>query len=203
MMGYAGSTPAQCARYLHLPEETKHVIDDDRYVHTGDMAKIDEDGFIFVTGRIKELIVTAGGENVAPAYIENKIISICDCLSNVLVIGDKRKYLSCILTLKCKTDENGESTNVLNRDCQLVNQKIHSEAKTIEDVIQDPKWTEYIDSVMNEYNQKYAISRAQYIRKWVLLKRDFSIADGELTTTMKIKRNVVYEHFSDSIEQLY
>ncbi|KAK8809865.1 hypothetical protein WA158_000808 [Blastocystis sp. Blastoise] len=176
--------------YLNLPEETKHVKDEDRYIHTGDMGYIDKDGFIFITGRLKELIVTAGGENVPPVYIENKLTEICSSISNVLVIGDKRKYLSCLISLKTKADQNGEPTNRLNSECLKQSELLNSSSTTIEDVLEDEKWTTYINRVIEEYNYKYAISRAQYIRKWAILKRDLSITNGELTNTMKVKRNV-------------
>ena len=84
--------------YLKMPAETAATIDDEGWLHTGDQAMIDQDGFIKITGRLKELIVTAGGENVAPVPIENKILELCPIMANCVVVGDKRKFLSALVS---------------------------------------------------------------------------------------------------------
>lgn len=86
--------------YLNLEKTTKTAVDKEGWLHTEDMGRIDKDGFMYITGRIKELIITAGGENVAPVPIEEAIKQALPCLSNVMVIGDKLKFLSCLVTLK-------------------------------------------------------------------------------------------------------
>lgn len=91
--------------YLNNPEATFEVMDSEGYFHTGDIGCLDpQTGFLDITGRQKELIITAGGENVSPIPIEIAIKEACPIISHVVVIGDERKYLTCLLTLKCKMD---------------------------------------------------------------------------------------------------
>lgn len=86
--------------YLRMEDKTHEAIDDEGWLHSGDIGRLDSDGFLFITGRIKELIITAGGENVAPVLLEDNLKAELPCLSNSMVIGDKRKFLSVLLTLK-------------------------------------------------------------------------------------------------------
>ena len=188
---------------MKAPEQTLRALDADGWVHTGDMAREDEDGFFYIKGRLKELIVTAGGENIPPIYIENSIIELCPSISNIIVIGDKRKFLSCLITLKCEVDKEGEPTNKLSMLTLKQSQALGSSATTTQEVIEDPKWKEYIDSIIDRYNKEKAISNAQQIRKWTLLEKDMSVSGGELTATMKLKRNVVHKHYSTIIEKMY
>ena len=189
--------------YLKNEEDTLQTIDSEGWLHTGDMGRMDEDGFFYVTGRLKELIVTAGGENIPPVYIENSIIELCPSISNIIVIGDKRKFLSCLITLKCEVDKEGEPTNKLSMLTLKQSQALGSDATTTQEVIEDPKWKEYIDSIIDRYNKEKAISNAQQIRKWTLLEKDMSVSGGELTATMKLKRSVVHKHYSTIIEKMY
>ena len=189
--------------YLKSPEETLHTLDAEGWIHTGDVGRVDEDGFYYVTGRLKEIIVTAGGENIPPVYIENSIVELCPVISNIIVIGDKKKYLSCLITLKCEVDKEGEPTNRLSMLSLKKSQELGSSATTTQEVIEDPLWKEYIDSVIDRYNKEKSISNAQQIRKWTIIDKDMSIDHGELTATMKLKRNVVHQHYNKEIEQMY
>ena len=188
---------------MKAPEETLRGLDTEGWIHTGDVGKVDEDGFYYVTGRLKELIVTAGGENIPPVYIENSIIELCPSISNIIVIGDKRKFLSCLITLKCEVDKEGEPTNKLSMLTLKQSQALGSSATTTQEVIEDPKWKEYIDSIIDRYNKEKAISNAQQIRKWTLLEKDMSLAAGELTATMKLKRSVINQRYEQAINKMY
>ena len=136
--------------YMHNVENSKSTIDDQGYLHSGDVAEFDSDehpevpspsGFMRITGRIKELIITAGGENIPPVLIENEMKAAMPSLSNVMVIGDKRKYLSMIVSLKVEADkETGAPNDVLAPDSLFVAQQIGSKAKTYTEAKADPVW---------------------------------------------------------------
>lgn len=89
--------------YYKNEEETRKTVDRKGFVHSGDEGRVDKNGTVYITGRIKELIVTAGGENIPPVFIENEIIKECPIVSQVVVIGDYQKYLTCLITLKVKS----------------------------------------------------------------------------------------------------
>lgn len=93
--------------YYKDPESTRKTLDSNRYLHSGDVGRLDSRGNLQITGRIKELLITAGGENVAPVLIEDEIKKAIKIISNAMVVGDARKYLAVIITLKYKTDKEG------------------------------------------------------------------------------------------------
>jgi long-chain-fatty-acid--CoA ligase ACSBG len=87
--------------YLNSPVKTNETIDADGWLHTGDIGVIDDSGFLYITGRIKELLITGGGENIQPVQIEDTIMTeLTECISNCMLIGDRRNYLTCLITLK-------------------------------------------------------------------------------------------------------
>ncbi len=160
-------------------------------------------GFVSITGRIKELIITAGGENVAPVLIEEEMKNAMPALSNCVVIGDKRKFLSILFCLQVEMNEmDGSASNKLTGEALATSKKIGSKATTTEEAMNDAAWKKYFDDGMAAANEN-AISRAQRIAKWVLLGSDFSEPGGELTPTLKIKRSVVAEKYSKEIEGVY
>ena len=196
--------------YLKCPEKTRETIDCDGWLHSGDIGCLDGDGYLTITGRIKELIITAGGENVPPLVIEEAIKKELPCISNAMVIGDQKKYLTCLLTLKVDSDPETlepkkELAPVTADWCKAIGA---DGAKTIDDLMLDlnskyyVKISEGIQRGIDRVNEK-ATSNAQKIQKWILLKTDFSIIGGELTPTQKLKRYLVQSKYSDSIKKLY
>ncbi|XP_016130776.1 long-chain-fatty-acid--CoA ligase ACSBG2-like [Sinocyclocheilus grahami] len=190
--------------YLNMPEKTEEALDTDGWLHSGDLGKHDEDDFLFITGRIKELIITAGGENVPPVPIEDALKEEVSIISNVMLVGDKKKFLSMLLTLKCNVDDNGDPTDeltplvveycrqhgvIVSKVSEIVNKKEPTIYKTIQ---------EGIDRV----NAK-ATSNAQRVQKWTILQRDFSISGGELGPTMKLKRPAVSKMYEEYINKFY
>ena len=189
--------------YMKQPDETAATIDADGWLHTGDQAVIDADGFVKITGRLKELIVTAGGENVSPVPIENKIIELCPMIANCVVVGDKRKFLSCLISLKTEVNPlTGEPSDKLLPAVVEAIKKEGGSATTLQEARNDEAVKKMVEAAIEGYN-KVAISRAQEVRKWYLMERDLSLSHGELTATLKLKRNVVHDHYKKEIDSLY
>ena len=176
--------------YLNLPEKSAGEFDNEGYLHTGDIGKLDADGFLTITGRIKELIITAGGENVPPLQLEAAVKANVPVISNAMVIGDKRRFLICLLTLKCEFDEDGIPLDKLTPPVIKEFQDNGITCTTVKEAIEDPKVKDLIERGIETVN-KQATSNAQTLRKWALLPVDFSVAGNELGPTMKLKRRVV------------
>ena len=156
-----------------------------------------------ITGRIKDLIITAGGENVPPILIENEMKAAMLAVSNCIVIGDRRKYLSMLLTLKTEIDpKTGTLLDKLAADAVFVGKQIGSSALTVKEASVDPLWAEYFNEGMMKANGK-TTSNAQIVQKWRLLPQDFSEGTGDLTPTLKVKRNVVLKKYADLIDSIY
>jgi long-chain-fatty-acid--CoA ligase ACSBG len=196
---------------MKMKEMTDATIDSEGWLHSGDIAKIDNDndpdlplpsGFISITGRIKELIITAGGENVPPVLIEDRFKLQMPALSNCMVVGDKRKFLSILLCLQVEMDDEGNASDVLTGVAKSTSKEIGSTATTTVEVGQCEKWKTYFDKGMAAAN-KHATSSAQKVNKWALLTTDFTVAGGELTPTLKLKRSVAASKYATTIDEIY
>ena len=191
--------------YLSMEDKTADTIDSDRWLHSGDIGRVDDDGFYYVTGRIKELIITAGGENVAPVPIENTIKAEVPFLSNIMLIGDRRKYLTCLATLKCAVDpDTGAPTDDLLADAKKALASIGCKFTKVSEVVaaKDENVDKAIMDGIKKYNEK-AVSNAQKVQKYLLLNTDFSIPGGELGPTLKLKRHAVVQKYAKEIDSLY
>jgi len=161
--------------------------------------------FFISLAEIKELIITAGGENVAPVIIEEEVKSQLPCISNAVVIGDKRKFLSILLTLKTEMNlDTGEPLEELAPVAKDWCRRHGCKANTVNDVLTGPnkEVMAAIQKGIDEANIK-AISNAQRVQKFHILSHDLSIPTGELGPTMKLKRNVVTQKYADIIEKFY
>ncbi|KAM6960473.1 long-chain-fatty-acid--CoA ligase ACSBG1 [Aplochiton taeniatus] len=191
--------------FLNMEDKTQEALDRDGWLRSGDLGKVDEEGFLYITGRIKELIITAGGENIPPVPIEEAVKKELPIVSNAMLIGDKRKFLSILLTLKCSTNvETLEPTEELSQEAVEYCQLLGSQAKTVSDIIggRDKELDQAIQEGINRVNAK-ATSNAQRIQKWTILKKDFSISGGELGPTMKLRRPVVLDMYHSDVDSLY
>ena len=182
--------------YYKNEEETLKTIDSEGFIKSGDQGYLTKEGNLYIIGRVKELIVTVGGENVAPVPIEEDFKSNNKSISNIIIVGDDRKYLTALVTLKA--DEKGNlSPEVLD-----VCNKIGSKSKTVVEAIRDEKLRNYIQADFDKVNSK-SVSRASVVRNWAIVAQDFSIEGGELTPTLKLKRKVVNQKYKSEIEEMY
>lgn len=191
--------------YLGEPEKTDETIDDDGWLLTGDIGYLDKDGLLYVTGRRKELLITAGGENIPPVLIEQTVKQELPHINNVMLVGDKKKYLALLITLRTEVDTDAKPLDALAFEVKQWLHTLGCPAETLSEVLQagpDKKLLQAIDEGIQRANDK-AISRAQRIQKFVILPNDFSIVGGELGPTLKLKRQVVSTKYADIIENLY
>uniref|UniRef100_W5LB37 Long-chain-fatty-acid--CoA ligase ACSBG2 n=1 Tax=Astyanax mexicanus TaxID=7994 RepID=W5LB37_ASTMX len=191
--------------YLNMTEKTAEALDADGWLHSGDLGKHDKDDFLFITGRIKELIITAGGENIPPVPIEDAVKEVVPLISNAMLIGDKRKFLSMLLTIKSEVNaETGAPEDELTPEAVEFCRKLGSNATRVSEVAggRDHLVQAAIQEGINKVNKK-ATSNAQRIQKFTVLEQDFSITGGELGPTMKLKRPVVMKMYKEQIENFY
>ncbi|CAL4103577.1 unnamed protein product [Meganyctiphanes norvegica] len=191
--------------YLRKEDKTTEAIDESGWLRTGDIGRIDTDGFLFITGRIKEILITAGGENVARVPIEDTLKENLTCDSNCMFIGDKKKFLSILITLKVNVDpSSGEPTNILAPATLEWCRAIGSSSTTLDDIINGPD-VDVMCAIQDgvDKTNKSAPSNAQRVQKWTILPLDFSILNGELGPTMKLKRNVVVKKYTQTIDKFY
>ncbi|CAG9860307.1 unnamed protein product [Phyllotreta striolata] len=192
--------------YLREPEKTEETLDKDGWLHTGDLGRIDEKGFVYITGRLKELLVTAGGENIPPVPIEQAVKAELPHVSNAFLIGDKRKFLSILLSLKTEVNpETGAPTDELLPSVREWLKSLGCPADTVKQVLDAGPSQRLIDALMlgiQRVNEK-ATSNAQTIKKLALLPADFSIPTGELGPTLKVKRRIVEEKYDYIINKMY
>jgi long-chain-fatty-acid--CoA ligase ACSBG len=188
--------------YWNNVNATKEAIDSEGFFHTGDKGRLDREGNLYITGRIKELIKTSGGENIPPLKIEQKITQEIPIVSQAVVIGDKRNYLTCLLTLKTELDADGNPTDQLSPDVIRTLQSIHSSVTSLRKAADDPEVQKILMKGIQRANQQ-ADSQAQHVQKIKLLPEDFSIANGMLTSTLKLKRSVIEAHYQEQINNMY
>ncbi|XP_006170319.1 long-chain-fatty-acid--CoA ligase ACSBG2 isoform X2 [Tupaia chinensis] len=191
--------------YLEREDMTMEAIDEEGWLHSGDLGRMDNLGFLYITGRIKELIITAGGENVPPIPIETLVKEKIPIISNAILVGDKAKFLSMLLTLKCEIDQmNGEPLDKLTLETIKFCRGLGSQASTVTEIVRlrDPLVYAAIQQGIDAVNQE-ATSNAQKIRKWAILEKDFSIQGGELGSATKVKRHFINQKYKKQIDSFY
>ncbi|KAM3611025.1 uncharacterized protein V6R79_012660 [Siganus canaliculatus] len=190
--------------YVDMPDKTAEAIDQDGWLHSGDLGKHDQNGFLYITGRIKELIITAGGENIPPVPIEDALKAEVPIISNVMLLGDKLKFLSMLLTLKCVVDDNGEPTDMLSPEAVDFCRQHGVTATKVSEILanKEPAIYKAIQEGLERVNAR-ATSNAQKVQKWVMLERDFSVGGGELGPTLKLRRPIVVKMYQDKIDEIY
>jgi long-chain acyl-CoA synthetase len=174
--------------YWHNEAATREAFDEDGWFRTGDLGSLDDDGYLTVTGRKKDLIVTAGGKNVAPAVLEDRLRSHW-LISQCLVVGDRRPYVAAMLTI---------DTDVLP---QWLAEHGHSTDAPIEAIHENPDLLAELQSAVDDANK--AVSNAEAIKRFTVLPEDFTVDTGLLTPTLKVKRAVVTQRYAAEIDHLY
>jgi long-chain acyl-CoA synthetase len=175
------------AGYLNLPERTAEAIDKDGWLHTGDVGKMDDEGFLYITDRMKDIIITAGGKNITPSEIENQL-KFSPFISDAVVIGDQRKFLSCLVMIDHETvAQFAQEQNV-----PFTNFTSLCRAQEVQDLI----WSE-----IEKVNANFA--RVETIKRFHLIEQQLTPEDEELTPTMKLKRSFVNKKYAQEIEAMY
>jgi long-chain-fatty-acid--CoA ligase ACSBG len=191
--------------YLNDVDKTFETIDDDGWLSTGDVGRIDNDGNLYITGRLKEIIITAGGENVPPVHVENLVKKEIPAISNAFLVGDKKKYLTILISLKTQMQaDTGAPLDDLSAESIKWIESLNLKYKKLSQILDgpDPDVLKAIEEGIQRANRN-AISNAQKIQKFKILPHDFSIPTGEIGPTLKVKRNVVSEKYKDLIESMY
>ena len=174
--------------YWNNPGATKEMIDQDGWLHTGDLGVLDDAGFLAITGRKKDLIITAAGKNVAPAVLEDRLRAHW-LVSSCLVVGDARPYIGALVAVdpemlaRWKADHGKPPT------------------AAVADLRGDPALRAEIQAAIDEANK--AVSQAEAIKKFAILGEDFTEAGGQLTATLKLRRHVIMEQYAAQIAALY
>jgi len=174
--------------YWNNDAATKEMIDQDGWLHTGDLGALDDDGFLSITGRKKDLIITAAGKNVAPAVLEDRLRGHW-LVSQGLVVGDARPYIGALVAIDPETFAQWKAD--------------HGKplAAAVADLRGDPALRAEIQAAIDEANK--AVSHAEAIKKFTILGEDFTVASGQLTPTLKLRRHVLMEQYADQIAALY
>jgi long-chain acyl-CoA synthetase len=174
------------AGYYKEPEATAAVLGDDGWLASGDIASIDDDGFVTITDRKKDILVTAGGKNIAPQNLENDL-KTSPFVSQAMVVGDRRPFPAALITLDATEIERWAAEQGIDGD--------------MESLVRDPKVTDLVAGIVADVNRER--SRYEQLKRFAILPRDFEMEHGEVTPTLKLKRRVVLEHFADEVERLY
>ena len=188
--------------YYNNDKATSETIKDG-WLYTGDVGKIDSDGFLFITGRKKEIYVSSAGKNIAPLIIEETMKSI-PIISQCFLVGDARKYCSVLFTLDVGAilrDNIGLDSNIIPKDPAQQILMLKENGHELSDFTESEEIRADIQTQVDILNQKF--SNPEQLKKFSILPRDFTIDDGELTPTLKIRRKQINENWSDIIESMY
>jgi long-chain acyl-CoA synthetase len=173
--------------YHNLPEETAAALTDDGWLRTGDKGELDHDGFLRITGRIKELFKTSGGKYIAPPAIESKFKAVCPYASQFVVFGNERNFVVALITLDPDAlapwaEENGVTGSYA-------------------EIVGSDACRTMVQGYVDELNRQ--LNRWETVKRWELLDHDLTVESGELTPSMKVKRNVVESNYATLIDSFY
>jgi long-chain acyl-CoA synthetase len=173
--------------YYRDEENTREALSADGWLHTGDVGEVDGEGYLKITDRKKDLIITAGGKNIAPQYLEN-LLKFSPYINDAVVIGDRRKFLSALIVI----DEENVVKFAQDQKVQFT---------TFASLTKAPEVIELIQGEINGVNKQ--VARVENIRKFRILDKKLYTEDGEVTPTMKVKRKAINAQYKDLIESMY
>jgi long-chain acyl-CoA synthetase len=173
--------------YLNQPEKSAETVDKDGWLHSGDVGMIDNEGFVKITDRMKDIIITAGGKNVTPSEIEN-LLKFSPYISDAVVIGDRRKFLTCLIMI----DADNVMKFAQDNNIPFTNYTSLCRAKDVQDLI----WQE-----IEKVNANFA--RVETVKSFRLIETELTAEDDELTPTMKLKRSFVNQKYKELIDDMY
>jgi long-chain acyl-CoA synthetase len=176
------------AGYFNNVDATKEAIESDGWFHTGDIGELDTEGFLRTTGRKKELIVTAGGKNVAPAVLEDRLRAH-PLISQCMVVGDQKPFIACLVTIDEEAFPDWKAKHGKPADA------------TVADLAEDADLRAEIQAAIDDANK--AVSKAEAIKAFRILRQDWTVESGHITPSLKVKRNVVLKDFDDQVSALY
>jgi long-chain acyl-CoA synthetase len=179
--------PLNTPGYLNLPDRTAELLDDDGWLHTGDIGAVDADGFLSILDRKKELIITAGGENISPAMVENLLVAH-PLIGQALAYGDRRPYVVALLVLDPEMAADWAGRHGL-------------AAGSPTGLTEHPEVLAEISAAVAAANQQLA--RVQQVKAWRLLPAEWTAESEELTPTLKLKRRIIHAKYADVIDSLY
>jgi len=198
-LGYMANADLGEEHVEEMRKKTAEAIDREGWLHSGDKGCQGVNGMFRITGRYKELIIGAGGENIAPVPIEDQFKRLAGGVSNIMMIGDKRKFNIALITLKAK----GASGDLPGGDeLEGAAVDVNPEVTTISAAMKDAAWAKYLEDNIKAVN-KFAPNQASMIQKFTILPRDFSVHTEELTPTLKVKRSVIEKMHVRMIDQIY
>jgi long-chain acyl-CoA synthetase len=174
------------AGYWHAEEATTEALERDGWFHTGDVGEVDDEGFVRITGRKKEILVTAGGKNVAPAVLEDRLRAHL-LVDQCIVVGDGQPFIAALVTI--------------DRESLPTWAAAHGKSGDVADLVDDPDLRAEIEAAIEDANK--AVSKAESIRKFTILPDEWTEEGGQLTPSLKLKRNVVMREFKDDVAALY
>ncbi len=172
--------------YWQNDSATREVLDEDGWLHTGDLGALDEDDFLSITGRKKDIIITAGGKNITPENLENDLKQ-SPFISQAVMYGDRRPFLVALVSLDA--------------EAILPWAREHGQSEDPGDLAQSPDVQHLVQAALEDANSRYA--QVEQVKRFAILDHDLAQETGELTPTLKVKRNVVYERYADIFERLY
>ncbi|KRF36284.1 AMP-dependent synthetase/ligase [Nocardioides sp. Soil805] len=174
------------AGYWRNEDATHEALTRDGWFHTGDVGEVDDEGFVRITGRKKEILVTAGGKNVAPAVLEDRLRAHA-LIDQCMVVGDGQPFIAALVTI--------------DRESFPAWAEAHGRSGALEDLLDDPELHAAVEAAVEDANK--AVSKAEAIRKFTILREEWTEEGGHLTPSLKLKRNVVMREFREDVEALY